>query len=145
MRLFDWMRRPAAPGVLLTILTLIAAGCNSILDTSQDYAENARVVITGTADAPLKMVTSTNWFPAQNTNTGEDLILMTDSAVYDITLPVDTTFKFTSTHRFLVRIINTDTTQGADLRLRVYLDNDLKTDQTTTVKSIPMQFSWRYF
>lgn len=146
MRLFEnWMRRPAALGVLLPILTLVAAGCNSVLDTSQDYADRARVVVTGTNTGPLKLVTSTNWLHVTNTDNGETTIVIGDSAVYDITLPVDTSFAFTNSRRFLVRVVNTDTAETADVRLRVYLDEELVTDQATTIKATPMQFSWRYF
>jgi hypothetical protein len=146
MRLFnDWMRRPTALGVLLPILTLVATGCNSVLDTSQDYADKARVVVTGTSPGPLKLVTSTNWVPVTNTDTGEIINIVIDSTVYDITLPVDTAFKFTNSRRFLVRVVNVDTTQTADLRMRVYLDSKQVTDQATQIKTAPLQFSWRYF
>lgn len=133
-----------ALGSVALIITLFSAGCNTISDPSEEYAENAHVEVTGTSPVPLLLVSSTNWVYQVNEETGERTIGLVTADTLEVQLPVERTVALAPTYRILFRIINPDSARAASVRMRVRLDGDVMFDETATMRDAALEYSFNY-
>ena len=147
MRLVDW-GLSRATRLALPILTLVAAGCNSILDTSQDYADNATVEVTGTSAVPLLVVSSTDWVYVVNSETGAVGVSTNKADTVSLQLPISRTVSIKDRFRIFFSVANPDSVNTATIRMRVRLDNELVYDQSATMRggatAASLDFSFAY-
>jgi len=61
-----------------------------------------------------------------------------------INLPVNLSYEFTSAYRFLVRVINRDTLQTADIRLRVFVDGREVYNQAALMRHASLEYTHYY-
>src|SRR5262245_52027804 len=117
----DWS--PRTRRLALPILTLLASACSSVLDTTQDYADNAILEVTGTSPVPLQVVSSTNWVYVTNPDTGEQTVSTTSADTVSLQVPINRTVAITNSFRIYYKVTNPDLNQTASIRMRVLLDN----------------------
>jgi hypothetical protein len=105
-------------------LTLGLAACD-VIGPSREIRETARIQVSGTSPVPLILMTSDQFVNVQDGATGQILtqIIEADSLIID-QLPIDTTYSLGQFNRFLVRLINPDSTQTAEVRMIVRLDDE---------------------
>ena len=139
-----YRRRSRIAWVALSILTLLTVSCSSILDTSEDYADNAIIEVTGTSPVPLLLVSSTNWAYVNDPQTGESTVAMNDSDTVSLQLPINRSVPITNSYRIFFALINPDSTQTASIRMRVRLDDQLVYDQAATMRDASLEFSFAY-
>ena len=144
MQDYQYRARSPLAWLALPILTLLTVSCSSILDTSEDYADNAIVEVTGTSPVPLLLVSSTNWVYVTDPQTGESTVAMNDSDTVSLTLPINRSVAITNSYRIFFALINPDSTQTATVRMRVRLDDQLVYDQAATMRDASLEFSFAY-
>ena len=138
----DWL--PRSRRLALPILTLLASACSSVLDTSQDYADNATLEVTGTSAVPLQVVSSTNWNYVTSQETGEQIVQLTSADTASLQLPINRTVPITNSFRIYFKVTNGDINQTASIRMRVLLDNKVVFDQAATMRDASLDFSFAY-
>ncbi|MGH7503680.1 MAG: hypothetical protein ACREL7_18295 [Longimicrobiales bacterium] len=142
------MRLPARTyrrfGALALILTGSTAACDSLLDTTPDYAEFAHVRVTGSSDVPLKLVLSNN-FTALPDDDGEIVVSLIDADTQVIDLPIDESYPLGEGLRILARLINPDTAVTATIHMRVFLDDDEVYSQQATMRDASLEYYFAYF
>jgi len=113
-----------AGGLAGLAFALGLVGCGGLLDTEHESYTTARVQVTGTTPVPLLLVTSDQFQTVQDPGTGflSTLFLNADTAIIT-ELPSDTTVSLGQFNQFLLRLINPDTLQTADIRLIIRLDD----------------------
>jgi hypothetical protein len=132
-------RRPRF-GWLAVVLLPVVAACNSILDTDQAaFAYEARVIIEGTSEVPLRLVTSTNFIAVPDPETG-DLVssLVVSDTVIVTSLPYNHVFEIRGADRFLVRLTNPDI--DVTVHLRVLMDEREVYGQRATMRDATLEF-----
>ena len=144
MRNLIYRRRSRIAWLALPILTLLTASCSSILDTSEDYADNAIVEVTGTSPVPLLLVSSTNWVYVPDPISGEPTVAMNDADTVSLQLPINRSVAMTISRRIFFALINPDSTQTASVRMRVRLDDQLVYDQAANMRDASLEFSFAY-
>lgn len=124
---------PGAAALAGVALVSGLAACD-VLGTERTVRETARIQVSGTAPGPLLLMTSDQFLNVQDFQTGQIVlqILAADTLVIN-QLPVDTTYSLGQFNRFLVRLINPDTTQAADVRMIIRLDDK---DETYNVRAL---------
>lgn len=142
------MRFNVRPGRVLAVAAMIVAGstaaCDSLLDTSQEYAELAHVRITGTSDVPLKLVMSNNFIRNTN-NQGQITISLVTADTQVVSLPINATMPLGDNLRILARLINSDTAVTATIHMRVFLDEDEVYNQQATMRDASLEYYFTYF
>lgn len=114
-------------------LTLGLTACDGILGNSREVRETARIQVSGTSPVPLILMTSDQFLNTQDFATGQIVtqILAADSIAV-AALPFDTTVSMGQYNRFMVRLINPDSTQTAEVRMIIRLDDE---DEVYNVKA----------
>ena len=138
----DWL--PRTRRLALPILTLLASACSSVLDTTQDYADNATLEVTGTSPVPLQVVSSTNWVYVTNPENGEQTVSTTSADTVSLQLPINRVVPLTNSFRIYFNVTNADVNQTASIRMRVLLDNKVMFDQAATMRDASLAFSFAY-
>jgi hypothetical protein len=128
----------------LPILTLLASACSWVLDTTQDYAENATLEVTGTSPVPLQVVSSTNWVYITNPANGEQIVSTTSADTVSLQLPINRVVPLTNSFRIYFKVINGDINQTASILMRVRLDNKLVYDQAANMRDASLDYSFAY-
>lgn len=108
--------------VPVLILIVAAAGCSSLLDTTEELPDNARVFVTGTSPVPLELILS-NEFTAIENNEGKFDVTPVVADTFTITPPFERNHPIKQTGRIFVRLTQADSTVEASIRLRVLLDS----------------------
>lgn len=134
--------RSALPGTL--ILAAALAGCDSLLSTEREFAENARVVVTGNSPIPLKLVLSNQFVAVPDPTTGQVTISLVLADTVDLALPIERTYPLGDGRRILVRLINTDGTQDATVRMRVFLDDDEVYNEQAILRNAYLEYTFSY-
>jgi hypothetical protein len=137
-------RRSAVQRLVPLILTFFAAGCSSTTDSSEEWAENAHLEITGTSPVPLMVVSSTNWLFETDDETGEPYVTLVTADSLEVGLPVELTVPITGTGRIFFRVINPDSTEDANIRVRMLLDQLLVFDDTGTLRDASLDYTYVY-
>jgi hypothetical protein len=136
-----------------TILALVAAvlgatsaACDGLLGTDQAaFAADARVLLSGTSPVPLLLVTSTNFTAEQDFVTGELITNLIVSDTITLATPtLDQHFEILGADRFLVRLINPDLNETADIHLRVELDGRQVYNQRATMRDASLEYTAFY-
>jgi hypothetical protein len=113
-----------AGGLASLVLAAGLVACDGLLDTSRETYSTARIQVTGTSPVPLLLMTSDQFQTVQDPGTGfVTTELLTADTLVITDLPADTTYSLGQFNRFLVRLINPDTSQTADIRLIIRLDD----------------------
>ena len=138
----DWLKHTRR--LALPILTLLATACSSVLDTTQDYADNAILEVTGTSPVPLHVLSSTNWVYVTNPDNGEQIVSTTSVDTVSLQLPINRVVPLTNSLRIYFKVTNADVNQTATIRMRVLLDNKVMYDQAATMRDASLAFSFAY-
>jgi hypothetical protein len=139
-----YRRRSRIAWLSLPILTLLTAACSSLLDSTQDYADNATIEVTGTSPVPLLLVSSTNWVYVPDPVTGEPIVSTTTADTVSLQLPINRTVALTNSYRIFFQLINRDSAQTASVRMRVRLDDKMVYDQAANMRNASLEFSFAY-
>ena len=113
---------------LLSLLVLQAAAC-SVFETKDEVADEARVVITGTANESTIVITSTRferWY--DDAGDSHTTLLVSDTVPLDLSAPFDQIYPVKPDIGFLVRIVHPDTIPAV-ISMKVYFDGELSYDQ----------------
>ena len=113
---------------LLSLLVLQAAAC-SVFETKDEVADEARVVITGTANESTIVITSTRferWY--DDAGDSHTTLLVSDTVPLDLSTPFDQIYPVKPDIGFLVRIVHPDTIPAV-ISMKVYFDGELSYDQ----------------
>jgi hypothetical protein len=111
--------------VLLLVAVWLVVGCDLLLDNPEP--ETARLVISGDAGKPVRLITSTEFVAAVNdVGVTRVEIFVADTVI--TTLPYERVYDIERDHRFLVEAswIDTDLEQ---VNVQVYLDEKKQFDQ----------------
>lgn len=141
--LLDW-QGSRVTRLALSILTILAASCSSVLDSTQDYADNAIIEVTGSSPVPLLLVSSTNFVYINNPENNTQTISTNTADTVSLQLPINRTVSITDRYRIYFSVINPDSTQTASIRMRVRLDDKLVYDQSATMRDASLEFSFAY-
>lgn len=133
----------AALGAAFLVVTLAAAGCDSITNTSGNYAETARIELSGTSVGPLLLVSSTNWVFTYDELTGEQYVHLYEADTTEVELPAQKSVELAPRYRILFRVINPHD-EDAQIRMRVLLDDVVKYDVETPVGETPIEYTFRF-
>jgi hypothetical protein len=135
-------RRAAARGLIALMLTLSATGCSSILGSDEDHPKEARVLVTGDSPVPLLLITTTDFVFDIDPNNGNRVprAVSADTAV--INLPVDQTYAFGNSDRFMVKVANPDVDQTANIRLRLLIDGREVFDDVISMRDAALQYTY---
>jgi len=136
------------PGVVAAsfILLFAAGGCDALLSTDEDLAENAQVIITGTSVVPLRVIMSNQFLPVQDPGSAEVTVALLDADTVFLSPPIDQTYPMGPNLRFFVRVTNPDSSSTADLNLRVLLDGKEEVyNVNVTLKDASIEYVFTYF
>ena len=133
---------------LLVALNLVvpAAGCDSLLDSSQEIASDAQVLVTGTSPIPLMLVFSNDYTRVVDAQTGETRTTLARADTLRLDLPIDRTYPLGASARILVRLINPDSTVTADIHMRVLLDGKQEVySQRASMRNATLEYVFAYY
>ena len=134
--------RPVLRFLFLAFLASQTAACN-VFETTEDIADNARVVISGTAQAPLQLITSTKferWYDEENNP--HITLIVADTTGIDLASIHDQIYPVKPDKGFLVRLVNPET-EPAVISIQVYFDGELSYDQTNvSLSDASIEFSF---
>ena len=138
-------RRLAA---VLSALTLVASGtaCDGLLGSDQAaFAADAHVLLSGTSPVPLLLITSTNFFATNDIETGQVVttLLLSDTVVLE-TPNVDRHFDIFGADRFLVRVVNPNAEETAEIHLVVELDGRQVYNQRAMMRDASLEYTAFY-
>lgn len=146
MRSADRTARPLAALPALLILTVATGGCDGLLDSSQDYAENAQVIVTGTSPVPMLLILSNRYTAVPDQSSGQVVVQIEQADTLELSLPIDRTYPLGDQFRILVRLQNGDTASTASINMRVLLDGkDEVYNQSATMKNSQLEYRFNYF
>ena len=140
----DLQRRGARrlfAAVILVILTLSLAGCDSIFGPNRRrLADDARIIIQGTSPVPLLLVTSTSFTAVRDQNGELVSTLVQADTVTLTTLPAQFDHDLRGRDRFLVRLINPDLNETAAIHMQVLLDGRISFNQQATMRDASLEY-----
>ena len=147
--MFDLISRARffVPRAFLLGLLTAAIGCG-IFETTEEIADEARVVVTGDAETPLLLVTSTKFTRFFN-DEGDPVISLAFSDTASITLDVthDKIYPIRPDRGFYVKLTNPDTLT-AIVSMQVYFDGELSYERknlSLTNASVDYNFIWENY
>jgi hypothetical protein len=126
------------------ILTVLAAACSSALDTTQDYADNATIEVTGTSPVPLLVISSTDWLYVRDANGNLVAAVNRADTTRHTALPIMRSVPIQTARKIHFKLVNPDSTQTANIRMVVRLDNNTAYDQAATMRNASLEFSFSY-
>jgi len=130
----------------LVILTVAAAGCDGLLDSNQEYAENAQVIVTGTSPVPMILILSNRYTAVPDPTTGQVVVQVERADTFALSLPIDRIYPLGDQFRILVRLQNADSTSTANINMRVLLDGRNEVyNQNATMKDSYLEYRFNYF
>jgi hypothetical protein len=143
--MLEHARRAAAPMVLL-IVSALATGCDSLLDTSQDIAEEAQLIVTGTSPVPLRVIFSNNFTNIQNPEDGTITTQLIIADTVELTLPIDRSYPLGNNARVFFRVWQPDSLQTADILMRILLDGEREIyEQRATLRDAYLEYTYTYY
>jgi len=138
-------RRAFAVAAAALVITSLTAACDLLSDPEEPArAREATVEVTGESPVPLRLVASKVWSIGIDEDVGEQVIIIGQADSADIELPYELTVPLAPTYRILFRVTNPSEEHEANVRMRVFLDDDLVYDQQATLKNASLQFSHLY-
>ncbi len=121
-------------------LAALLSGCSSLIESEQRLVKNARVTVSGTSPTPMRLITSTNFTATRNFETGSLTVNYITADTVMITLPLDQSYSFGQSDRFVVKLVNGDANSTASVDMRVYLDGEEKYRQGATMTNSSLEF-----
>jgi hypothetical protein len=137
--------RRCASGLLLAAAVSTAA-CDGLLGSDQAaFAADAHVLVTGTSPVPLLLVTSTNFISTLDIDTGLRVttLILADTVVLE-TPEHDHHYDIFGADRFLVRLVNPDEDETADIHFTVELDGRTVYNQRATMRDASLEYTAFY-
>lgn len=134
-----------ARGLLLAAAGSTAA-CDGLLGSDQAaFAEDAHVLVSGTSPVPLLLVTSTNFVSTLDIDSGLRVttLILADTLVLE-TAEFDRHFDIFGADRFLVRLVNPDENETADVHLTIELDGRTVYNQRATMRDASLEYTAFY-
>ena len=128
--------------LFLSLILSPLAACG-ILETEDEIADEARVVVSGTASNPLLLITSTK-FERFYDEEGEpqNTVVVADTVTLDLPAGYDQIFPVKPDKGFLVRLVNPET-EPAVISIQVYFDGELSYDQkNVSLSDASVEFSY---
>lgn len=147
--MFDWISRARGivPRVLFLGLLATTIGCG-IFETTEEIADEARVVVTGNAQTPLLLVTSTKFTRFYNEEGAPVITLaFSDTASITLDVPHDEIYPIKPDRGFYVKLTNPDTLTAV-VDMKVYFDGELSYERTNlslTDASVDYNFIWENY
>jgi hypothetical protein len=123
-----------------------SAACDGLLGSGEAaFAADARVLVSGTSPVPLLVITSTNFFSELDVGTGDRVtrLVLSDTLVLE-TPNLDRHYDIFGADRFLVRIVNPDAENTADILLQVELDGRQVYSQRATMRDASLEYTAFY-
>lgn len=139
--------RGFVPRILFLGILTATIGCG-ILETTEEIADEARVVVTGDAQTPLLLVTSTKFTRFYNEQ-GDPVIALAFSDTTSIALdvPHDKIYPIRPDRGFYVKLTNPDTLPAV-VNLEVYFDGELSYERKNLSlinASVDYNFIWENY
>lgn len=131
-------RAMAARTVFMALFIITGASCSSITD-SRGSADHTRILVTGTSETPLTLVTSTV-FGVQYTDEGIEQIILGEADTVQLSLPIDRRVDFQGSDRVLVALSNPSTSSEAAIDMRVLIDGNEVYRQTATLLDASLRY-----
>lgn len=142
----DRRTRQTTAWPVLLILTVTAAGCDGLLSTSQDYADNAQIVVTGSSPTPMLLILSNRYTEVPDQVSGQVIVQIEAADTFELSLPIDRSYPLGSQYRILARLQNADTTSTASVNMRVLLGGkDEVFNQNAVMKASSLEYRFNYF
>jgi hypothetical protein len=126
------------------ILITAAAGCGSILDTTEDLADNANIFVTGTSPVPLQLIVSSDYTAIENSEGRFDVTLIRADTI-QVGLPYERREPISERARIFVRLTQPDSTVTADVRLRILLDDREVYNVQATLRDASLEYLFAYY
>ena len=131
---------------VMLILALPFAACDSLLDTSEDFATSAQVIVTGTSAVPLGIIMSNDFNASRDELTGETMVSLFAADTLSRDVPINENYPITDRLRFFVRLINPSADETATVNMRVLLDGkDEVYNVNVSLKDASIQYIFSYF
>ncbi|MGH7476132.1 MAG: hypothetical protein ACRELD_07570 [Longimicrobiales bacterium] len=131
-RIMLWLACPIA---------VVSGGCDSIFGADDQRPEQARIIVEGSAPAPLQLITSTRFRRFINED-GEVRVELIVSDTASVAPPLDRTLQLSGQAvGVFARLTNPDT-MVASVRMRVLIDNDVRYDQLADLSDASLEFSF---
>jgi len=131
---------------VLLIAAFASAACDSLLDTSQEFATSAQVIVTGTSAVPLDIIMSNDFNASQDPVSGDVSVSLFAADTLSRDVPIDETYPITDRLRFFVRLINPSEDETAVVNMRVLLDGkDEVYNVNVSLKDASIQYIFSYF
>jgi hypothetical protein len=126
------------------LFVLLGAGCDSLFDTSQDRAENARVRVTGTSPIALQLILSNQFVNVPDPTTGQFVTQLVAADTFDLQLPIDRSYPLGDAERIFVRLTQPDSMQEAHITMRIHLDDREVYQQEATLRNASLEYTFTY-
>lgn len=126
-------------GVLAALLLALPLSSCGLLETNDRRPDNARIVIEGASDIPLRLVVSQRFTATPNNETGLLDVILSSWDEDTLELPIDRTVRV-ETDRFLARLVNPSEADTADVRMQVIFDGRVVYDQQATLLDAQLEF-----
>lgn len=142
---FHRRRYRARYTVALGLVLIPIFACTSVFESGDERADAANVFVTGTSTEPLMLILS-NDFDTQPGDGGAVgvTLLSADTFTVNLPAPVERSYSFDESDRFLARLVNPDTASTADVHMRVLLDSDEVYNQQATLLDAELEFVFVY-
>ena len=128
----SWKREPTI--LLVAVLLTSAAGCDDLLDDTQELPDFARYELTGTSPVDLEVITSTNFQVINDFELQQTFVTFTLSDTVVTTPPLSGDVDIRSNDRFFIRVTNYSDSV-ADVRLLVSFDGVTEYDQSALMSA----------
>lgn len=126
------------------ILLAVVAGCDSLLDTTEDLADNAYVYVTGASPVPLQLILSNDYTAIENDEGRFDVTLAVADTLY-LSPPFQRTHPIGGKGRIFVRLTQPDSTTEATVQMRITLDDQEVYNVGATLREASLEYLFVYF
>lgn len=125
--------------IVLCAVLLATAACAGA--STSEPADSVRIVITGTAPEPLRLITAARYGIAQHPETGVVSSFLQESDTALVTLPFEASYDISTYHIFLFRLTETENA-FATVRMRAFVDGEEKLDQDANMQNGTYEWRW---
>lgn len=142
---FHRRRNPVFHASALGLVLVPIFACTSVFESGDKRADAANVFVTGTSTEPLMLILS-NDFDTQPGDGGAVgvTLLSADTFTVNLLAPVERSYPFDGSDRFLARLINPDTFNAVDVHMRIFLDSDEVYNQQANLLDAELEFVFVY-
>lgn len=129
-------------GALLALTTLLMplGGCDFFLE--DPTPDEARVELSGNGSEQVRLLLSKNFLTARS-ETGETTVELLEADTVIVAPPFERTFDIRDERQFFAQARAADTV-ATSVRVRVFLDGEMRFDQSRDVLQEPLQFLYLF-